>query len=357
MGRAAQAAEDFAQAIRREPDSVPAHYNLALNLIEQKRFTEAARELEIVVRLQPALAAARFNLGSLYAQTGRLRAALPHMAEAHRLEPANGEAAYRLAEIYYHLSNYTAALALLAPPAAARDFYLAGLCHSAMGKAAPAIANLGNAVELAPANADYVYDYGIMLVNGQQDPRALAVFRAAAARFPNLSKMHFGRALGAYLNGQNQEAEAAMARAIELDPRPGEMWASLGDIYASLGRRQEALAAYRKAASCPPLTAAVFRKQGIVLDKMDDLPASRQAFERALAIDPTDAESQYGLAKLSLRAQSFDLAIRQFEKTVQLDPQNSAAYYQLALLYRKKNQLAKAEQALAAFRKLKAPVP
>ena len=358
MGRSVEAASDFQRAIRLNASSVSAHYNLALNFLQRKMLGEARVELETALKLSPALASAHYNLGSLDAETGRLPSAVEHMAAAHMLEPGNAQVSLRLAEIYYHSQNYPAALELLqgSAPALSRSamrFYLTGLCYSASGKAALAVENLAKAVELAPDKADYVYDLGIMLVNAGQDARALQLFRDAAVRFPELSKIHFGHALAAYLNAQSEEAETAMTLAIRLDPRPGEMWTSLGDIYAGLGRKNDALEAFRKAQSFDPTSAAVFRRQGNVLYEMNDLPASRQAFQRALTLDPADGASHYGLAKISLELQDFDAALRQFERTVQIDPRNRAAYYHLALLYRRNHDTEKAAMALSSFRKLK----
>ncbi len=358
MGRPAEAASDFKRAIRLNSSSVSAHYNLALNLLQRKMLGEARVELDSALRLNPALAPAHYNLGSLDAETGRLPSALEHLSAAHRLEPANTQVTLRLAEIYYHAGNYPAAIDLLQGPSpalskSAMRFYLAGLCYSASAKAGLAVDNLAKAVELAPEKADYVYDLGIMLVNAAQDARAFQIFRDAASRFPKVPKIQFGHALAAYLNGQSDEAERAMAVAIHLDPRPGEMFTSLGDIYAGLGRKKDALEAFRKAQTFEPASAALFRRQGTVLYEMNDLTASRQAFEHAIVLDPADGAAQYGLAKISLGLQDFDGALRQFEKTVQIDPQNRAAYYQLALLYRRNHDSEKAAVALSAFRKLK----
>jgi len=79
----------FQSALELDPDSVVAHYALAVAYHDKGWFDLAITHYERTLALQPDMAQAHSNLGVLFAKSGRMKAALPHFEAAARLQPDN----------------------------------------------------------------------------------------------------------------------------------------------------------------------------------------------------------------------------------------------------------------------------
>jgi tetratricopeptide (TPR) repeat protein/tRNA A-37 threonylcarbamoyl transferase component Bud32 len=134
--------------------------------------------------------------------------------------------------------------------------------------------------------------------------RAIGSFERAIELDPAYARAHLklGAALdskGDYLGVPevSERALAAVDRALELRPDWAEAWRHRGSALITLGRGDEALA----------------------------------AFERALALDPTDASAHSGKARVSfVLCGDFEAAIPGFERALALNPKAGWAALQLA---------------------------
>jgi tetratricopeptide (TPR) repeat protein len=63
LGRHAEAAREYAEAVRLAPGLVQAHFLFGLELGQEGKATEAAAQFREAVRLMPDLVEARLNLG------------------------------------------------------------------------------------------------------------------------------------------------------------------------------------------------------------------------------------------------------------------------------------------------------
>jgi tetratricopeptide (TPR) repeat protein len=87
QGRLAEAQAEYAEAVRLNPGSAGAHYDLAHLLRRQGRLAEAEAEYAEAVRLDPANAEAHNNLGALLMLRGAFKQAHAEFTEALRLNP------------------------------------------------------------------------------------------------------------------------------------------------------------------------------------------------------------------------------------------------------------------------------
>lgn len=71
VGRSAQAADAFREAIAAQADLPELHANLALTLVDLGTFEEALREFEYALQLNPTFVAALAGIGALYMRLGR----------------------------------------------------------------------------------------------------------------------------------------------------------------------------------------------------------------------------------------------------------------------------------------------
>ena len=113
-------------------------------------------------------------------------------------------------------------------------------------------------------------------------------------------------------------AEQRLCDAIACDPFYAEYYNDLGNLLSRLdGREEEALAAYAKAIALSPPYYEAHLNRGMLRTQRGDHEGARADFERALAIKPSEWRAMRELGNLSLAAgdaavalASYDLALR-----------------------------------------------
>lgn len=109
-------------------------------------------------------------------------------------------------------------------------------------------------------------------------------------------------------------------KAIALDPDDAELRFRLGEAVLALGKRREAVAAFRSAVERAPQVAEYHRRyaEGLLrLGRHDDAEA---AFRRALAVEPNDLPLLRGLALLLIERDAFAEAEEFLRKALSLAP-------------------------------------
>lgn len=86
---------------------------------------------------------------------------------------------------------------------------------------------------------------------------------------------------------------------------------------------------YRIAAMLSRNDPALFRRAGQAAQMIGDAPGARQAYLRALALDPSDAESYYGLGLLALERGDAHEAVSRNLAVIKLQPHHAQAFCNL----------------------------
>jgi cytochrome c-type biogenesis protein CcmH/NrfG len=99
-----------------------------------------------------------------------------------------------------------------------------------------------------------------------------------------------------------------------------------------LGRIDDALAEYRETTRLDPAHAGAWLAQGRLLEAHGEWAAAAEAYDRALAADPTSTEAAMrgGLARQYYLADSAT-AVERFRAVLALDPHHYGAHYQIAV--------------------------
>jgi arylsulfatase A-like enzyme/cytochrome c-type biogenesis protein CcmH/NrfG len=154
-GRYPESIEKLRNVIKTEPNSVPAHYLLGLDLYHLKQFEQAADELQKTVQLSPDYALAYFNLGMAQAHAGEIDAAIVTLQKTLQLDATNFEAAFNLGVAFLQKKQLEPAAAAFRQSVTINPEFTRG--HHALGETLRyqnnldgAIAELRRAVELAP---------------------------------------------------------------------------------------------------------------------------------------------------------------------------------------------------------------
>ena len=89
----------FEAALRLDPQSQDARYNLGLALIQTRQLQRAINELEILVKEAPGSARAHLALGMAFQDLGKFADAEPQFRTAVKLEPKSATALHHLGEV------------------------------------------------------------------------------------------------------------------------------------------------------------------------------------------------------------------------------------------------------------------
>jgi Flp pilus assembly protein TadD len=118
-----------------------------------------------------------------------------------------------------------------------------------------------------------------------------------------------------------------------------------------------AIAALRQALVYAPSAPEIHNALGTALRQTGDVDSARVEFQEAARLNKIKSNQQAamfatntGLAKL--KEGKLDEAIETFQRAVQLDPTNAEAYYNLAKAFQKKGQTAAARAAEQKAREL-----
>jgi tetratricopeptide (TPR) repeat protein len=100
--------------------------------------------------------------------------------------------------------------------------------------------------------------------------------------------------------GREDEALAALTRAVELDPQSAQAQCGMGLAHYEHARWKEAVAAFRAAERFAPDSAIGSFNLGLALERLGERDEARRALLRAAALEPHDEEIQRALEPLLL---------------------------------------------------------
>lgn len=239
------------------------------------------------------------NSDTLYRQTlaanPRSVAALNNLAALalDRLESSPTPAPEDLAEAQRHLTDLARLTNPLPPALQAVDALNRGRLAELEGNAASALASFARSAALAPDFAEPHFRSARLLAAARRPADA----EAAYARALDLQHPHAGANLAALLLAQGRPADAEVAARRELALRPDSAPAA-GNLAAALllqNRPDDARSAAQPVASHSAAAANVL---GILAARSGNLPQARHHFQTAIRLDPANPTYRANLQRL-----------------------------------------------------------
>jgi tetratricopeptide (TPR) repeat protein len=390
-GRANLAAVEFEKSLKLDPNQPNALINLAqirfasddlrgsADLFKRafaiKPDVEIARALTVIsLRLKdyPAAstyyqnystapgdtAAARAELGAALFEAGLFKEAETELTAAVNLNPTDTDSVVRLARVYLARKEIPAAGRTLEASVArgndpAAVYALLADVYEQSGHVENAIPAMRLAIQRDPKSEKYRFEYAVLLTNSNAPGAAVIRLEEALQSFPSSSRLWFALGFANFKLDKNEEAERALRKAVELDPKFAPAFAYLGLIRARTGAYGEAIPLYESALRSDPKLAVVHH---LIADAMLKQNADAHIIEthlrQSVDMDPTFTPARLSLGKLFMRAQRWADAVTELEQVIKLDPSVPEAYYQLGLAYGRLKRTADAQSAMATFKRL-----
>lgn len=344
-----------------DPEALQQHATEGERALAEGRYADAQKAYETLRQLTPDTGEVHARLGLIYFQQGRFADAIAPLREALRLKPDLPKVDALLAMSLSELGRYGEALPALtnvfsqaADPVLQR---MAGLhlqrVYTGLGRDRDAVDVAFRLSRLYPDDPEVLYHSGRLFANF------------------------------AYLQTMKLVAVA-----------PDSVWLHLaaGEANESQGLYDAAIAEYRQVVAASPRRPGIhFRIGRVLLERArhersnPDVVEAREAFEKELALDPTNANAAYELGEMERKAGELEPARARFTQAVthypafeqalvglgrtlialdrpaealthlkaalEASPDSDVAWYQLAQAYRKLGDAAAQETALGEFKR------
>lgn len=316
QGRFDQAIAACHQALKLQPDYLPAYLTLGNTLHFQGKIEAALRAYSLALELEPNFPEVHANIGTMWFKMKRWEQAISSYETALKLNP-------NLAAVYWNL----------------------GKVFQTVGRIDESITAWQKALELQPnlVEAEFNFEFGNSLARRGLWEEAVKNYQRAIALKPNWAEVYSN--LGSVRSQQGQEAEAIQyyQKAIELNPDLPQPHLYLGHIFYNQGGVEQAIYHYQQSIKLKPDYTDSYANLANLYAKIGKIEAAIQNFEQALAIQPDWAEIHCRLAHIRKHDQPAE-AIINLEKAIELKPNFPEAYQQLCDLLSHSTNLAKARE-------------
>jgi tetratricopeptide (TPR) repeat protein len=338
QGDRAGAQRRYALALLRNPAD-PAPYGPLIRLAQQRGdWRETVATAQLLVRRFPGMTEGWLALASALTNLGDGQA-LERVVSAYvALQPESGEAALFVARAQRLQGRHAAALDELAeietrlgtsPELEAERALTLGLA----GRVPEGIEVARLALEAHPDAAILHGTLASLLFStGQAAEGSAEVDRALASNPANPHPLRV-RAEFRAASGRLAESRDDCLRYLEARPDDAGVHFILGAVEQALGRREAAIAAYRRAAELDPKAQSP-RNNLAVLLAGTDLPGALKAAQEAYALAPGDPDVLDTLGWLYLQAGRPDRSVSLLEDAHRAAPGNAETRLHLALAYR-----------------------
>jgi Tfp pilus assembly protein PilF len=312
-GKLEEAAAQYGEALKLQPNYFESHNNLGLLLERQGKPAEAMAHYLEALRIKPDSAEVHNNLGLLLAQQGKPDEALAHYNEALRSQPDN-------VEVHNNLGSLLARV----------------------GRPQEAMAHHLEALRVKPDSADTHNSLGLLLTRGGKPAEAMAHYLEALRIKPDSAEVHNNLGLLLAQQGKPDEAVDHYGEAIRRDPDYFEPYINLGVLLAQRGDFRGAMAKYQEALRVNPGSAEAYNNLAMILASCPeadfrDGPRAVESATRACELTHWDQPGYIDtLAAAHAEAGDFDAAVKRQVQAISMlgDGPDRDGYRSRLALYR-----------------------
>ena len=221
----------------------------------------------------------------------------------------------------------------------AEGLYDAGAAYLRLAQLDRAETSFTDAIKMDPEMADAYNALGVVMTRQRQYDQALELFNKALELNPNDAGFRINVALAYHLQGRSEDAEQAYQLAIDTN----------SDFAGALSFLSGGGTA--GAQKTDPLNRIASEKSyedGAAFLRLNRLDRATEALDRALSLNPNNAEALNAKGVIATRERQYDEALALYQRAVNVTPGNAGFHANLAITYHLQG---KKDQAIQAYRK------
>jgi cellulose synthase operon protein C len=392
------AVDTLQSALKNEPDSAVAHYQLGVAFDQQHNDERAEAEWRQAVRLRPDLADAQRALASLEISRGdvdalmqsaqQIIASQPNSPDGYLLRATAEVQRQRIADADQDIHK-----AIQIAPQDARTYVELGNLQQQQKQYPDAIKSYQTGLDHDASSGLALQGVMNCYLAQKQPDQAIAAANAQIAKSPNNSNFYdlLGTAL---VNGKKdlKNAEVAFRKAVDLDKNNPDALRKLARVEVMQGEADQALATYQQSIKDNPREPIFYIRAGELYEIQNKFDDARAMYQQAVNLQPDNAVASNDLAYLMLQQGGnvdvalsmaqvarrsmpewaaaadtlgwayyqkgvYHTAISQFLEAIRLNqksgsPDQADFHYHLGLAYQHANQNAQARQQLEKVLKI-----
>ncbi|HXM44930.1 MAG TPA: tetratricopeptide repeat protein [Bryobacteraceae bacterium] len=310
--------------LKLRPDSPDVRSNLGAALSSTGRYSEAIAEYQAAMQHGPKDPRIWLNLALAYYKLGQISDAARELEALHEVQPANRQVILLLSDCWLQQGQNAKVIGLLAP-------------LDKQDQADLAIAYMLGTALLR----DRQIDRGQQIID-----RILRNGDSAEARLLlGMAKLEVLEYLSAI---------ADLTKAAELNPHLPDLYSYLGQAQMASGDMAAAGAAFEKELAQNPNDFDSNLRLAVLLKQDGEYDRARELLARALRVRPGDPGALYQVGATYLAAGDMDRACATLEEVVKQSPQFLEAHVSLAQVYYRLKRKADGDRERALVQKLKA---
>jgi tetratricopeptide (TPR) repeat protein len=293
-------------------------------LADRGEFVAALLPAERAVHLAPTNASAHLTLAMVCATAGYPSDSLAHYRTAIKLDP-------NLLEGYQRLGDLQLSL----------------------GDTAGAEATYNSALAKAPSSSGPRLSLARLYHSRKQSDKVLSVLGPILSdpSAPIAALYLAGKACQA--TGKTVDAETYLRRDVKQQPDFADAWHALGSIHANEGRFTEGVTELKNAVALQPDNAVYIYALGNALRSdlsvAGNLREARNAFERAIELDPSLTVAHYYYGLMLEQTDEPEAALREYRETLRQSPKFLSAGYRMGIVYQSLGNIAASRKYMEQF--------
>jgi tetratricopeptide (TPR) repeat protein len=303
QGETAQAISDFEKMAKMFPQVAAVHYQLAQAYLANQENDNAVASLNQALSLDPKYVDAILLLAEIQIKTGNTAPAIVSLQQLTQQQPQNVPARFLLAQAYGAQGSLDSAVQIYrelekAYPKSPQVPLLLGTTFFQQGNNSEARAEFNQALKLAP---DYLpaleQTVNLDLVEKQY---AVAQERVQQQieQNPKVAALQLLLAKVLLAQGNTNQAESALSKAIELQPDSQPPYLKLAQLYIAANQNQKALAYLQAALVQNPKDVYALMLMGMTYSADQNYKDARDAYEKLLDVAPNTEDALNNLAYL-----------------------------------------------------------
>lgn len=337
-GECLQALENL---LKLEPGDPRGNILLGEVFLARKEAKKAVAQFQKLTAMAPESAQARYKLGLSHMLAGDDESAAVELRKAVSLDPELGEAGLALAELKMKSGRTQEAVKdleslILRKPAFVPAYIALGRVYLSKGDREKAIATFQRVAAAAPKDPRGSYYLGVALKGANQAESAGQQFEKAMALEPGYAEALDQLVLMDMASGNTAQALQRVLRQSKIVPDSVEIQFILGSLYQKMNRPEDAKQAFTKALDINPGYARASVELSRIFMNTGRYPDALGVLEKALQTRPAPDDEQLlmmlmGIAHEQMR--DYPAAAKWYEKVVAANPVHALALNNLAYVH------------------------